>query len=209
MKGGSELPVLMKGCRPMATARYAKVRWWRWRRNPLGRGSDVIEAWVILAGWVLALVGGVFAGRAAADAIERSADRQRAERRTVSAVLVEDAKGKAPARAAGGPLVWATVRWTAPDGSIRTGEARVSATSPAGNRATIWIDQSGHLTAEPLTPGEARSHGAAGGVLVGAGAGGIALAAVSITRMCLSRQRMEQWAVEWERIDIRWRKKAG
>lgn len=188
----------------MATARCARVRWWRWRRNPLRRLSDVIEAWVILVGWVLALVGGLFAGLAAADAIERSADRQRVERREVSAVLVEDAKGKVPARAAGDPRVWATVRWTAPDGSTRTGEARVSATSPAGNRVTIWIDKDGHLTAEPLTDGEARSHAAAGGVLVASGAGGIALAAVSVTRRYLSQWRMAQWAVEWERIDTRW-----
>ncbi|QTU47426.1 hypothetical protein F3K20_23715 [Streptomyces scabiei] len=193
----------------MATARCARVRWWRWRRNPLRRRSDVIEAWVILAGWVLALVGGLFAGLAAADAIERSADRQRAERRTVSAILVEDAKGKVPASAAGDPRVWATVRWTAPDGSTRTGEARVAPTSPAGNRVTIWIDKDGHLTAEPLTDGEARSHAAAGGVLVATGAGGIALTAVSVTRKYLSQRRMEQWAVEWERIDTRWGRKAG
>lgn len=193
----------------MATARCARVRWWRWRRNPLRRRSDVIEAWVILAGWVLALVGGLFAGLAAADAIERSADRQRVERRTVSAVLVEDAKGKVPAKAAGDPRVWATVRWTAPDGSTRTGQARVPATSPAGDRVPVWIDKSGHLTAEPLTDGEARSHAAAGGALVATGAGGIALAAVSVTRMYLSQRRMEQWAVEWERIDTRWGRKAG
>ncbi|MFF6781476.1 hypothetical protein [Streptomyces sp. NPDC012510] len=193
----------------MARAPCARVRCWRWRRNPLRRRSDVVEAWVILAGWLLALVGGLLAGLAAADAIERSADRQRAERRTVSAVLVEDAKGKVPARTAGDPRVWATVRWTAPDGSIRTGEARVSATSPAGNRVTVWIDQSGHLTAEPLTDGQARSHAAAGGVLVATGVGGIALAAVSVARFHLSQRRMEQWAVEWERIDTRWGRKSG
>ncbi|WEH16448.1 hypothetical protein [Streptomyces sp. VNUA24] len=127
----------------------------------------------------------------------------------MSAVLVEDAKGKVPARAAGDPRVWATVRWTAPDGSTRTGEARVSATSPVGNRVTIWIDKDGHLTAEPLTEGQARSHAAAAGLLVAAGAGGIALAAVSVIRMYLSQRRLEQWAVEWERIDTRWGRKAG
>ena len=193
----------------MARAPCARVRCWRWRRNPLRRRSDVVEAWVILAGWLLALVGGLLGGLAAADAIERSADRQRAERRTVSAVLVEDAKGKVPARPAGDPRVWATVRWTAPDGSIRTGEARVSATSPAGNRVTVWIDKSGHLTAEPLTDGQARSHAVAGGVLVATGVGGIALAAVSVARFHLSRRRMEQWAAEWERIDTWPGRKAG
>jgi hypothetical protein len=157
----------------------------------------------------VALVGGLFAGLAAANAIERSADRHRTERRTVSAVLVEGMQGKVPAGTAGDPRVGATVRWTAPDGSTRTGETRVSATSPAGDRVTIWIDKSGHLTAEPLTDGQARSHAAAGGVLVAAGAGGITLAAVSVARFHLSQRRMDQWAVEWERIDTRWGRKAG
>jgi hypothetical protein len=66
-----------------------------------------------------------------------------------------------------------------------------------------------HLTAEPLTDGQARSHAAAGGVLVAAGAGGITLAAVSVARFHLSQRRMEQWAVEWERIDTQWGRKAG
>ncbi|QYX75914.1 Rv1733c family protein [Streptomyces akebiae] len=193
----------------MATAPYARIRCWRWRRNPLRRLSDVIEAWIILAGWVLALAGGLYAGLAGADAVQRSADRQRTERREVPAALVEDAKGQVPARAAGDPRVWATVRWTAPDGSARTGKARVPATSPAGEQVTVWIDKSGHLTAPPLTDGQARSHAAAGGLLVAVGAGGIVLAAVSVARFHLNQRRMRQWAVEWERIDTRWGRKAG
>ncbi|MEU1573432.1 hypothetical protein ABZ519_20175 [Streptomyces collinus] len=158
---------------------------------------------------MLALVGGLYAGLAAADAVQRSAERQRTERREVSAVLVEDAKDKAPARAAGNTRVWPTVRWTAPDGSTRTDEARVPATSRAGDRVSVWIDTSGDLTAPPLTDGQARSHAAAGGLLIATGAGGIALAAVSVARFHLNQRRMRQWAVEWEHIDTRWGRKAG
>lgn len=193
----------------MAAARCARVRLWRWRRNPLRRRSDVIEAWVVLAGWLLALVGGLLTGLTAADAIGQSTDRQRAERREVSAVLVEDAEDRVRTRAVGDPRVWAMVRWTAPDGSTRTDEARVSALSPAGNRVTIWIDEDGRLTAEPLTAGEARFHAISGGVLAGAAVSGIALGAVWVTRLYLSRRRLKQWAAEWERIDTRWGKKAG
>jgi hypothetical protein len=35
------------------------VRWWRWRRNALKRRIDVVEAWVVLVGWVFALLGGL------------------------------------------------------------------------------------------------------------------------------------------------------
>lgn len=193
----------------MAAARCARVRLWRWRRNPLRRRSDVIEAWVMLAGWLLALVGGLLAGLTAADAIERSTDRQRAERREVSAVVVEDVEDRVRTRAVGDPRVWATVRWTAPDGSTHTDEARVSALSPAGNRVSIWIDEDGRLTAEPLTDEEAQFHAASGGVLAGAGVCGIVLGAVWLTRLYLSRRRFQQWAAEWQRIDTRWGKKAG
>lgn len=190
----------------MAAARCGRVRLWRWRRNPLRRRSDVIEAWIILAGWLLAPVGGLVAGLTAADAIERSTDRQRVDRREVSAVLVEDAEDRVHTRAVGDPRVWATVRWTAADGSTRTDEARVSALSPAGDRVTIWIDEDGRLAAEPLTEGEVRFHAASGGVLAAAGVSGIVLGAVWVTRLYLSRWRLKQWAVEWERIDMRWRK---
>lgn len=88
--------MLTRGCRPMATSRQATMRSWRWRRNPLRRHSDVIEAWVVLAGWILALVSGLWAGLGTANAVERAADQQRAERRTVSAVLAEGAEDKAP-----------------------------------------------------------------------------------------------------------------
>ncbi|MGN5377661.1 hypothetical protein ACQ4WX_07880 [Streptomyces lasalocidi] len=37
------------------------VRLWRWRSNPLRRHSDVIEAWIILATWVFALLCGAVA----------------------------------------------------------------------------------------------------------------------------------------------------
>ncbi|MEU2879366.1 hypothetical protein ABZ651_24505, partial [Streptomyces sp. NPDC007070] len=37
--------------------RRAGVRWWRWRRNPLRRTSDVVEAWLLLVAWTLAVLG--------------------------------------------------------------------------------------------------------------------------------------------------------
>ena len=53
----------------MAEARCERVRMWRWRRSPLRRRCDLVEAWVVLAGWVIALVCGVVAGLAAVGAV--------------------------------------------------------------------------------------------------------------------------------------------
>jgi hypothetical protein len=196
----------------MSASRRPKVRLWRWRRNPLRRRSDVVEPWVVLAGWMLGVVGGLLAGLGAADVVQRAADRQRAESSAVSAVLAEDADNaddKVPAQAVSDQQVRATVRWTAPDGSTRTDQTLVPSTTPAGGRITVWVDKSGELTTEPLAAGEARLHAAMGGVLATTGAGGVVLCAVWATRTRLDRQRMEQWAAEWERIDTRWGRRTG
>ncbi|MBW8820836.1 MAG: hypothetical protein JF598_22125, partial [Streptomyces sp.] len=39
-----------------------RVRGWRWRRNPLRRRSDVIEAWTVLAVAALMLLGAPLVG---------------------------------------------------------------------------------------------------------------------------------------------------
>ncbi|WP_341845978.1 Rv1733c family protein, partial [Streptomyces curacoi] len=191
------------GVGPMAASRRATVRLWRWRCNPLRRGSDVVEAWVVLLGWVFALVGGLLVGVMAADAVERDAERQRAERRQVPAVLVEDANDRLPERAATDYRVWATVRWAAPDGSTHRDEARVPSKTPAGSKITVWTDKNSEVTAEPLSDGETRVHAILGGVLTGAGAGGVVLCAAWAVRLGMDRRRLAQWAAEWELIDTR------
>jgi hypothetical protein len=162
-----------------------------------------VEARVIVVGWVFALVCGLLAGLMAAAVVERDAERQREERRQVSAVLIEDAQGRLPQRAATDYRVWATVRWTAPDGTTHTDEARVPPKTPAGSTLTVWADKSGVVTAEPLTAGETRLHATSGGVLAAAGAGGVVLGAAWAVRLGLERRRLAQWAAEWERFDTR------
>jgi len=194
----------------MTGQRCARVRLWRWRRNSLKRRSDVIEAWVVLVGWVMVLVGGVIAGLVAVAAVERSVERQRAERREVVAVLVEDAADRSLARTTTTDhRVWTPVRWTAADGSTHTDEARVEPRTRAGSTVTVWTDRDGRVTAEPLTEGETRLHAVSGGALAAAGTGGLVWGAVRAARWGLARHRMEQWAAEWERIDTRWRRPTG
>lgn len=110
-----------------------KVRLWRWQSNPLRRRSDLVEAWLLLATLVLALLGGLFAGMAAAGAVDAALDERRERSRAVQAVLVENARDAAPAPVSqdGDGAVWAKVRWTAPDGTARTGRAEVEPGSRA------------------------------------------------------------------------------
>ncbi|MFD0392491.1 hypothetical protein ACFQ3Z_05450 [Streptomyces nogalater] len=106
------------------------MRLWRWRRNPLKRHSDVVEAWIVLVGWLLVLLVGTVAGVAAAQTSESAFTARLARLQPVSAVLTD---GAARTPAAGGGYdgrVWATVRWTDADGSVHTGHARVAPAHP-------------------------------------------------------------------------------
>ncbi|MCK8437279.1 hypothetical protein G3I77_31050 [Streptomyces sp. D2-8] len=187
----------------MEASECTTVRWWRWRRNALKRRVDVVEAWVVLAGWVLALLVGLVAGLMAAGTVERAVDRQRAESRQVPAVLVKDAPGPSPAREASDQRVWGKVRWTAADGSAHREEARVPPRAPAGSTVSVWVNRSGDITTPPVSGGEAWLHIAVGGALAGAFAGCAVLGVTWVTHLALDRRRMAQWDAEWERIDTR------
>ncbi len=193
----------------MALTRRTKVRLWRWRRNPLRRRVDVIEGWVVLAAWVFAMVGGLLAGLLAANAVTQSLDRQREERRAVPAVLAEKAPESMPAPAVGDDLVWATVRWKAPDGTNRTGRAKVQPESPKGTRTTVWTDRHGALMREPVNQTEGALQVASAGLLAATGAGGVVMLGAWGVRVRIDRLRMRQWAAEWEQADMRWGGKTG
>ncbi|MFC3572301.1 hypothetical protein ACFOZ0_03170 [Streptomyces yaanensis] len=193
----------------MTTARRGRpgapaVRWWRWRRSPLRRRSDVVEAWIVLAAWLFALVAGVCAGLATADAVDQRFVRQRAERRAVRAVLVRDAPEHTDAREVGGRRVLADVRWTAADGSLRQTRTRVTPGTAAGTRITLWTDRQGVLRGRPVAPAEAAVTAVTFGALAaGAAGGGVGWAGTRAVRLCVDRRRMEQWAKEWARLDSR------
>lgn len=48
--------------RRLVSAMGMRVRWWRWRRNPLRRRSDAVEAWVVLVTSVVMAAGMPLAG---------------------------------------------------------------------------------------------------------------------------------------------------
>ncbi|WP_431313341.1 Rv1733c family protein [Streptomyces antnestii] len=116
--------------------RRTTVRWWRFRRNPLRRRSDVIEAWVVLIAWLIAVVGGVIAGVVTAGAVVSLIAQERAERQKVTAVVTGERAEAQSYRTRGTSQVRATVRWTAPDGSARTGHTQVPSSDRTGTRVT-------------------------------------------------------------------------
>ncbi|GAA2473524.1 Rv1733c family protein [Streptomyces longisporus] len=184
-----------------------KVRFWRWRHSPLRRHSDVMEAWIVLATWTIALVGGLLAGAAADVAMQDSLAARRAAVHAVSAELTRNADSTANVSTDGGATVWGTVRWTAADGTTHTGLARVAPSSTAGTPVIVWVDGRGALTTRPPTEGNARGQSALTGALAAAGAAGVVLGGGRLTRQRLDRRRMRAWETEWERVGPQWRKK--
>ncbi len=179
---------------------------WRWRRNPLRRRSDAVEAWTVLllgtAVLVVAPVAGAFAGSASYDSRHAEAERQRADNRVVQGTLTEDAPSAD--RFSSRMRHPVEVRWTDPAGTVHTAEVKVEAGSRKGSRTDVWLDARGHLTTAPLTEDDqwttAIATGSGVAFVIWAVSGGAWLA----VRVVSDHRRMAEWERAWARIEPRW-----
>lgn len=125
---------------------------------------------------------------------------ERHERHVTAATLVEDA---APA-AAGATRASAVARWTAPDGTARTGRVPVTGQPRGGARVDVWTDMHRSVTTAPVSAAAARLDAVLAGVAVAAFICSLALAGRRIVGWQLDRRRSELWAREWTRVGPRW-----
>ncbi|MGQ5637870.1 MULTISPECIES: Rv1733c family protein [unclassified Streptomyces] len=182
-----------------------KKRLWRWRHNALRRREDVVEAWIVLAVWVIVVIGGAVAGVMTFRAAAEEFAQQRAHRHAVRAVVLADAPKTDGADWPADGLVRAAVRWNAPDGTWRTGHTLVDSGRQAGTRVVVWQDDHGDLTASKPT-GQAEGNVEAG--LFGAAAALAVAAPVygagALGRVWLDRRRMTRWEHDWAVADSGW-----
>ncbi|MGW4271012.1 Rv1733c family protein [Streptomyces seoulensis] len=181
---------------------------WRWRRNPLRHRDDVVEAWILLVTWTVIVIGGAAVGAAVGRAVDREFAAQRADRRPVRAVLLVDV----PRTTSTGNDVYramSEVRWTAPDGAVRTGRTLLAPGLEAGAAVTVWQDGSGALTTGPAGPGEARGGAVFFGASAALGLAALVHGAAAVPRRRLDRRRSERWATEWDLTGPRWDQKTG
>jgi hypothetical protein len=191
--------------------RGPKVWLWRWRRNPLKRRGDRVEAWVVLGVWMLTVFVGLLAGTTVSRSVEDGLARERAEWRPLVARLAERAPGAASenGHVSRAETVWATARWTAADGSEHSGQLRVPAGSAVGAPVTAWTDPEGRQVNPPVTESQARVRASLTGGAAGLCVAAVPLGAGRALRGRLERRRIDQWDAEWARFGPMWGRTTG
>jgi hypothetical protein len=185
-----------------------QVRGWRWRRNPLRRRSDVVEAWTALVVALLLFVGaplaGAIAGWWAHDEAQAMATAQRAERHRVRAEVVGRTPERQPSVQGGRDHSYRVdVRWTDATGT-HTANARVQAGTKHGDTVDVWFDTAGRTVPPP--PGETQiwQHTVTIGICAAGGAVATVLLAHTLVRRVSTGHRLVEWEREWARTEPEW-----
>ncbi|MFE9775129.1 hypothetical protein ACFYOV_26335 [Streptomyces sp. NPDC005931] len=186
-----------------------RVLGWRWRRSPLRRRSDVVEAWTVLVVAVLLSVGaplvGAFAAWWAYDEARAAMVRQRAERHQVRAeVLGPSPRAPSPARVGGQHAYRATVRWTEWGEGPRTSDAYVPVDARPGDAVEVWFDARERSVPPPVDSESVRQHSLGVGACAAGCAAGAVLLAHGVVRQAALRRRLAEWEREWARTEPRW-----
>jgi hypothetical protein len=168
-------------------------------RNPLRRGTDRLEACLLVGLFVVLAAVTPFAARLADHASYVGAlharQEQLATRHQVRAVLTGDAGP------AGGyslnAYVLTPATWTSVAGVRRSGEVPADPGSRKGTAVTIWTDPGGYLDSPPLTVSEVASQAEAAAVGVVVAAVVACLAGTCAIRQLLNGRRMAAWEADW------------
>ncbi|MGW7543232.1 Rv1733c family protein [Streptomyces sp. NPDC054770] len=182
---------------------YSRKLLWRWRNNPLRRRHDIVEAWIVLATWTVVAVGGTVTGLVTAHTADDMFARQRTERHSVRAELLNDVP-RSTGALGGTDRRSASVRWTTPDGSIRTGRTLVSTGLKAGTKVTVWQDGQGQLALAPTGSAEAAIESGFLGTTAALALAGLVFGAGAVARWRLDCRRFDEWDREWGLVGPRW-----
>lgn len=182
---------------------------WCWRRNPLRRGTDLVEAWVALTAVLLFAMGTPAVGWICGNTIDASLRNtvrvQHEQRHHTTAVVVDrsaahrhayDAESLAD-HSSGTQVI---AKWHAADGGARTGTVSAPLRKPRpGDTFSLWTDQRDKQVRGPMNATSAHRHA----VLAGFGAAGLAVGLVECAR------RLIVWRIvqrRYRRLDRAWAK---
>jgi hypothetical protein len=130
--------------------------------------------------------------------------RAQASWHTVAAVLLRNAAADSQPmfQASLEPLVPA--RWTAPDGTPRTGKIYAPSGAKAGSTVLIWADGSGRLTDAPLRPGDVAEETALAASLTTVAVAAVLAVIGLLVRWVLDRRRLAAWDARWKATGPQW-----
>ncbi|USQ86694.1 hypothetical protein NFX46_25120 [Streptomyces phaeoluteigriseus] len=187
---------------------------WRWRRNPLRRTTDLVEAWVALTALLLILIVapvlGSIVGALTQDTLQQAVREQRHSRHQVTATVVRELEGALldadPETSTGRESRTRVLAdWTAPDGTPRHGTVLAGLRSAhRGDHFPLWTDTHGRLVTRPLDSATATTHA----VLAGIGAALLTAGLVEGVRRLvvrrMVRRRYARWDQAWDRAGPDW-----
>ncbi|MFF3751765.1 hypothetical protein ACFYYH_15115 [Streptomyces sp. NPDC002018] len=158
---------------------------WRWRRNPLRRTTDLVEAWAALvAVGLIALAApavGWLCGNAVDASLRETVRHQHDQRHRTTATVVGRSTerhavafdAESTAEHDTGSRVIAT--WRAVDGSSHTAPLSAPSREPRpGDTFGIWADERGRPVRPPMNADSARTHAMLAGFGVAVLAAGLA-----------------------------------
>jgi hypothetical protein len=155
---------------------------------------------VVLA---VAPLGGWLAGSVVYRASAHTEQVQRSQRVPSTAVLLTAASPVAVGFAVV-PQVPVPARWTAPDGSERTGAVVVAMSAPAGTTVPVWTDSSGNLVDPPRGHDQTMMRAAVAAMVAGFALVMLLAVARAVLRRAFNRRRMVAWDAEWLLVAPRW-----
>ncbi|MCV7302937.1 hypothetical protein H7J93_25250 [Mycobacterium barrassiae] len=164
------------------------------RRNPLLRASDRIQALVLAVAVVVSLVTFPVAaaiGTAVYDSRRDIYAQQHQTRHLVSATITDDAAAQDISQTETATMM---ARWTAA-GSENTGAVEAQPASKPGNHVTIWVDDSGALTDEPTPTSRAGVDAVTAALFMWAGVTAAMALLVAVVQVVCDRVR----AIRWQR----------
>ncbi|MFF4957135.1 Rv1733c family protein [Streptomyces sp. NPDC001222] len=192
----------------------ALVGLWRWRRNPLRRTTDLVEAWLALAAMVLVLVAapvaGAVIGAVAQNSLQRAVRDQQRTHHQVAATVVRrlrhapvEPDPESPASRQRQSQVLAD--WAAPDGTARHGTVLTALDSPhRGDQFVVWTDDHGRIVARPLDGETATTHAVLAGIGAAVMAGGLIEAGRRMIVWRMLQRRYARWDQAWDKAGPDW-----
>ena len=184
----------LRCCSPLRVIRGARPD-----RNPLRRGIDRLETFLVVGLFVALAAVTPFAARLAGHTAYLSALHARQEqlvtRHQVRAVLDEVAGPVNGYSLSAYVLTQAT--WTSVGGVPRSGAVPAVPGSSKGTGVTVWTDANGYLDSPPLPLSEVANQADAATIGAVVAAGVIYIGGAAATRQLLNRRRMAAWDADW------------